>query len=236
MQEEWYELRIIVSDSFIDLIRKRATGEACKVLYRFKREVLLPIIEKRSIKNFLILDEFSDKDRFVLLRVNADEETSKQIKRDIEKTVQQSEFKQFFTHVELEVWSPLKDAKSRILSARKRAEQLGISFKGIPKGGWKVTGIKGYKLSPIGPILGPAIGLAGITAFPEWDVAPEDLEHKAELFARFMTNVVGQFTKAFLHEISEYIDDCWLLSVFIHLLLNSLSMWHEREARLFPCL
>ena len=216
----------------MDLIRKGAISEACKLLYRFKREVLLPIIEKRNIQNFLILDEFLDKERFVLLRVNVDEETSKQIKRDIEKMIQQNEFKQFFTHVKLEVWSPLEDAKSRILKARKGAEQRGVSFKGIPKGGWKVTGIKGYKLSPIG--LGPVIGLAGITTLPEWDVAPEDLEHKAELFARFMTNVAGQFTKAFLREISEYIDDRWLLSVFIHLLLNSLSIWYEDEARLFP--
>ena len=146
MQKKWYELRTIVSDSFMDLIRKGAISEACKLLYRFKREVLLPIIEKRNIQNFLVLDEFLDKERFVLLRVNVDEETSKQIKRDIEKMIQQGEFKQFFTHVELEVWSPLDDAKSRILSARERAEQRGISFKGIPKGGWKVTGIKSYTL------------------------------------------------------------------------------------------
>jgi len=50
LQEEWYELRIIVSDSFIDLMRKRATSEACKVLYRFKREVLLPIIKNEVFK------------------------------------------------------------------------------------------------------------------------------------------------------------------------------------------
>ena len=126
-----------------------------------------------------------------------------------------------------------KDAKNRILEARKRAEQLGISFKGIPEGGWKVVGIKGYRLH-VSPAIGPATGLKGMVITPEWNIASENLEHKAELFARFMTNVAGQFTKAFLSEVSEYVDDRWLLSVFIHLLLNSLSMWYGEEARLFP--
>ena len=57
---------------------------------------------------------------------------------------------------------------------------------------------------------------------------------KSEMFAKLMTKVLSRFTREFLREIPEYIEDRWLMSLFIHLLLNSISIWHETEVRMFP--
>lgn len=87
---------------------------------------------------------------------------------------------------------------------------------GVPEGGWKVLG------------RGQTDG--------NWVAGPDDLERKVEEFARFMTKVAGNFTRAYLNEFQERVDDPWMLSVFIHLLLDSVSVWQnsERRARDFP--
>jgi len=36
------------------------------------------------------------------------------------------------------------------------------------------------------------------------------------MFAKFMTKVLCKFTREFLRDIPEYIDDRWLTSLFIH--------------------
>jgi len=69
---------------------------------------------------------------------------------------------------------------------------------------------------------------------PQWKYAYEDLDLKIEVFVKFMTKVLSRFTREFLREMPEYIDDRWLMSLFIHLLLNSISIWHEPEVRMFP--
>ena len=61
----------------------------------------------------------------------------------------------------------------------------------------------------------------------------EDLDSKVEVFAKFMAKVLGKFTREFLEEIPEYVDDRWLMLLFMHLLLNSISIWHEHEVRMF---
>jgi chromosome segregation ATPase len=62
------------------------------------------------------------------------------------------------------------------------------------------------------------------------------LERKVEEFSRFMTKVTGQFTKAYIKEIPNVVDDPWMLSVFVHLLLDSVSIWQnlEKLTRDFP--
>lgn len=224
IKEKWYELRTWGSDELSTLIKENPI-KACEILYIFKREILLPIIEKHDIQDFLILDEFLGEDRFILLRVNVDEETVKQIKNNIDNIMKQSRFKRYFTDVKYKDWFPEKDANERILGARERAIKSGISFEGVSEIGWKVTGIKGYKFG---------LGLGECYVSINWAVAPDDIKRKIEVFSLFMTKVVGQFTKAFLSEFPEYIDDRWLLSLFVHLLLNSISMWQENEIRQFP--
>jgi len=118
-------------------------------------------------------------------------------------------------------WSPEDDARNRILSAAKR---IGLQ---LPPGkGWKAVGIESYRVE-LG--LGPHFKLE-----PQWRYTYEDLDLKVEMFAKFMTKVLSKFTREFLREIPEYIDDRWLMSLFIHLLLNSISIWHENEVRMFP--
>jgi hypothetical protein len=232
--EKWYEFRTWASESFINLLRAGETKKACRILYKFKREVFLPVIKEYGLKCPFILDEFLDRDRFILLRVKVSEDISNQIKQDLEKRIQDGQFKRFFINVELKYWPSKEDAKNRILDARKRAEQIGISFKGIPEDAWKITGMKGYNIGAI-PLKGTSsILIPTIAALPEWEASPDELDKKTEIFEQFMTKVAGEFTKIFLEEIPEYIDDRWLMSLFIHLLLNSLSIWYEDEARAFP--
>lgn len=199
---KWRELRFWYSERF------RSRGpEGWRVLYDFKRNSLLPILERYNIHDFLILDE----PEFVLLRIEVDEEKLSEIKRAAQSSVEQSPD---FTRVTVVDWSPEADARTRILGARERAREMGISFLGIPLGGWKITGRRAGR----------------------WIAAPDDLERKTGEFARFMSRVAGRFTRAYLQEIPQGVDDRWLLSVFIHLLLDSVSVWQrpEKEARAFP--
>ena len=89
---------------------------------------------------------------------------------------------------------------------------LGISFRDIPEGGWKIE----------------------TWCMGRWRARPDDLKVKTEKFARFMSKIIGKFTRAYLEEMPERVDDRWLLSVFIHLLLHSISEQRfERETRAF---
>ena len=174
--------------------------------YRFKKG-LLPILDKYEIDDFLILDE----GRFFLLRVELSNEIAKDFKKDLDDLVNKSAD---FDKVTPEYWSPETDARNRIIGSRETAEKkMRISFEGIPKGGWKIeTWCEG-----------------------RWITKPDDLNLKTEKFARFMSKVVGRFTRAYLKEIPERVDDRWLLSVFIHLLLHSISEQRfERGTRAFP--
>ena len=104
----------------------------------------------------------------------------------------------------------------RILEARERVRQrVRVSFEGVPEGGWKIE----------------------TYLEDRWIAKPDDLNLKIEKFARFMSKVVGKFTRAYLEEIPERVDDRWLLSVFIHLLLHSISEQRsEIEIRQFQAL
>jgi hypothetical protein len=173
-------------------------------VFAFKKEQLLPILEKHGIEDFLMLDE----PKFVLLRIDVSGESSKQIRSDLEKAIQTGPL---FSKVTVESWSPIDDARDRILAARERAK-LPIE---IPQGGWMVKGKK-----PDG----------------SWVVMPADLEKQAAAFSIFMSKVAGKFTKAYLKEMPYRVEDRWLMSVFVHLLLDSISTWQqeENEIREFP--
>lgn len=198
----WHQFNFYCSES---LLRLHPNSEFYDRFYCFKRG-LLPILDEYDIENFLILDE----GRFFLLRVDLEAEMGETLREDFDRLVDESVD---FDKVTVESWSPEEDARTRILGARERAVQMGISFEDIPEGGWKIeTRYRG-----------------------QWIVGPDDLNMKIEKFSRFMSKVVGKFTRAYLEELSERVDDRWLLSVFIHLLLHSISEQRfEKQTREFP--
>jgi hypothetical protein len=187
-------------------LRLYPNSEYFDKLFHFKKS-LLPILDKYCVEDFLILDE----GKYFLLRVEVSDETANKMKEDFDGLVYGNSD---FDKVVPTTWEPENDARTRILGARERAIQgLRISFEGIPEGGWKIeTWCEG-----------------------RWIAKPDDLSLKTEKFAKFMSKVVGKFTRAYLEEIPERVDDRWLLSVFIHLFLHSVSEQRfERETRAFP--
>lgn len=200
----WHQFNFYLNES---LRRLYPNSEYYDKLFNFKKS-LLPILDKYGIKDFLILDEGD----FFLLRVKVDKETAKYLNKDFNGLVSEnSDFNKVAPPTT--TWSPEDDARNRILKAREKAKQGGISFQGIPEGGWKIeTWCKG-----------------------RWIAKPDDLDMKIEEFARFMSRVMGKFTRAYLEEMPERVDDRWLLSVFTHLLLHSVSEQRfEKETRHFP--
>ena len=69
-----------------------------------------------------------------------------------------------------------------------------------------------------------------------WIVASEKLDKQVTAFSSFMCRVVGKFTKAYLKEMPYRVEDRWLMSVFLHLILDSISVWQkdENECREYP--
>ena len=168
----------------------------------------MPTLDKYRIGYFLILDEGD----YFLLRAEVGNETAEDLKKEFDRLVGESSD---FDDVTVTSWSPENDARQRILEARERAVQRGISFQGIPEGGWKIENRDGI----------------------HWIVKPENLDVETGKFAIFMSKVAGKFTRAYLEEMPKRTDDRWLLSVFIHLLLHSVSEQRfEKETRAFPAI
>jgi hypothetical protein len=175
-------------------------------LFAFKREHLVPVLEKHGIKYFLLLDE----PEFLLSRVEADDELAKGIESSLNESIR---FGSLFSKVTVARWTPEKDARERILAARERAH-VPIN---VSEGGWMVKG-----KSPDG----------------RWVMVGEDLDKQVRAFSLFMSRVVGKFTENYLKEMPYRVEDRWLTSVFLHLILDSISVWQkeEDESREFPYL
>jgi len=173
-------------------------------LFAFKRACLLPILEKHRVEDFLLLDE----PKFVLLRVEGEDRILKRIRLLLKQSIQPGSL---FSRLTVKTWSPIADAKRRILDARQRAKVPAE----IPEGGWMIQG-----KSPDGT----------------WVAAPENLDKQVAAFSAFISRVAGKFTKAYLGEMPYRVGDRWLMSVFLHLILDSISTWQqeENESREFP--
>jgi hypothetical protein len=200
---KWFEIQVLYSEEFK---RHSSWSET----YRLKRECFLPLLDRYEIVNFLTLDE----PEFVLFRVEVEEENIEGIKGDIQEFLDNDPK---FSTIKIVEWSPEEDARARILSAKQRAIDCGVTFPGgVPEEGWKIVGFE--------------------QTTRRWHGGPDDLERKVAEFSRFMARVNGQFTRAYLKEIENCVDDPWMLSVFIHLLLDSISIWQNQEkmARAFP--
>jgi|GEM_PF-5334599 len=171
-------------------------------VFAFKQKHVLPILEEYGVEDFLMLDE----PKFVLLRIDVNSKSAKQIYSDIEKAIQSEPL---FSKVTVESWSPTEDARNRILTAKEKMKILAD----IP-GGWMIK---------------------GKDSDGKWVAMPEDLDKQVAAFSIFMSKVAGKFTKAYLKEMPYRVEDRWLMSVFIHLLLDSISTWkpEEKEIREF---
>ena len=183
----WYDINPNPSDIFV-----------------FKKTYVLPMLERYDVEDFLMLDEPD----FVVLRIGINGESAKRILSDLEETIQ---METLFSRVTMGSWSPITDARDRILGARERAKIPAE----ITTGGWMIKG-----KTPNG----------------NWEAAPEDLDRQVAAFSIFISKVAGKFTEAYLKEIPYRVEDRWLMSVFLHLILDSISTWQkeESEIREFP--
>jgi len=186
-------------------------------MFMFKKTHLVPILERHGVEDFLMLDE----QKFMLIRVDTNGENAKRIFSSLEEAIRSIKL---FSQVTMGSWSPIDDAKNRILGARERAKNLPK----IPEGPTEIQGLAEI------PLRGWMI--KGKTPSGKWEAAPEDLDKQVEAFSIFMSKVVGKFTKAYLKEMPYKVEDRWLMSVFLHLIFDSIStcQTEENEIRVFP--
>jgi hypothetical protein len=150
---------------------------------------------------------FLDQHKFLPLRVRCLDKTFDELFTRLE-----GDLPPMFTHVSKEIWSPIFDAENRIISAKQRLSGDDYIF---GKVGWKIL---------------------GKDENDQWLMANEDLEKQSEAFSIFMTEVLGSFTKQYIERMPYMVEDRWMLSVFVHLMLDSISVWQdvEGEVREFP--
>lgn len=117
-----------------------------------------------------------------------------------------------FTRITKETWSPALDAENRIIAAKQRLSGDDYIF---GKVGWKIV---------------------GKDENDQWLITNEDLDKQVDAFSIFMTEVLGAFAKRYIEKMPYMVEDRWMLSVFEHLMLDSISVWQaaENEVREFP--
>jgi hypothetical protein len=170
------------------------------------RKSIIDILDQQDVVDFLVLNE----PEFVILRINVGQVAKRQIEHSLVDVIAQS--RGAFERLEVESWKPEEDARGRILSAGQRArEKFGLNI--VEGKGWKVSGLPG-----------------------EWIADEDDIDMKVKEFSTFMTRVVGDFTRSYVRHMPRQIEDRWLLSLLVHLLLNSISVdqRQETEVRYFP--
>jgi hypothetical protein len=147
-----------------------------------------------------------DQAAFMLIRICAADDVFDALMRQFE-----SDLPTQFREVTQENWSPEVDARERIQAAKVFLSADDYIKK---EEGWKILGRKEG----------------------EWLVAVEDMDKQVEAFSTFMSDVLGKFTQQYIESMPYMVEDRWLLSVFVHLMLDSISVWQEKEAevREFP--
>jgi hypothetical protein len=176
-------------------------------LFKFKKEQLLPLLNRLGLTYSLILDQ----QQFVLVRVQIDLEAESRLQEELSGAGSKNGL---FARVTVESWDPVDDARRRILDALERARKDAPVYTGKPLvggtagRGWKVAGRDAS---------------SGV-----WVVQDDNIDAKAIEFGQFMSRVAGEFTAAYIREMPRRIDDRWLMSLFLHLLLDSVST-HQGE-------
>lgn len=148
-----------------------------------------------------------DEPEFMLLRIPPENGLKENLLTSLEPSLAP-----IFSKITVERWSAIDDARNRILSSKKK-----LTNQPLPDddGGWEVRGKNDQG---------------------QWIISPTDLDLEVETFAKFMTNVTGKFTEAFISEMPSRIVNRWLMSLFLHLMMDSISIWQqeENEIREFP--
>ena len=182
---EWHELRLWYG-----------TPKNQNHLFEYKRTHMLSVLATHHIANFLVLDETD----FVVLRIEANKSIVEVVKLSLEGSIST-----LFSRITVEDWSPTKDARDRILSAKGKLPALPSAN---PDDGWAVH---------------------GKNQDGQWVITPENLDRQVSAFSTFMARVLGQFTGYYLREMPYRVEDRWLMSLFVHLMLNSISTWRSEE-------
>jgi hypothetical protein len=188
-------------------------------MFAFKQKMLMPLLDRLGVSYAFILDE----PEYVLVRLKLNsEEAREEARKGLEGVVAAS---LEFSALTVDRWSPEADARNRIQAALGRLSavaQLPTDFKGP---GWQIMG-----RVPSGALAGSLI------------IKDQDLDEKVAEFAAFISEVAGQFTLAYLRTMPGRVQDRWLKSLFVHLLLNSISTpnmpngGEEQEIREFPAI
>lgn len=178
-------------------------------VFRFKRETLLPALDACHIEYAFILDEPD----WVLVRVQVENDQRKvEILERLEASIKGTPL---FSHITVDTWSPEKDARDRIASALGKLGAPLQPTSGASGVGWEVTG-RGVKGA--------------------WVVQSKDFREQEEEFVKFITEVAGRFTLEYLRAMPRRVADRWLKSLFVHVLLDSIStnQGEEQQIREFP--
>lgn len=125
-----------------------------------------------------------------------------------------SSLEPIFLKITFASWSAIEDAKNRIRSSKQKLKNQNLPD---DKNGWEVKGKNNEG---------------------QWVYSPTDLDPEVEAFAKFMTHVAGKFTEAYISEMPSKVENRWLMSLFLHLMVDSISTWNpeEQEIREFPYL
>ncbi len=148
-----------------------------------------------------------DEPEFMLLRTPPEKGLKENLPTSLEPSLAP-----IFSKITVERWSAVEDARNRILSSKKKLQNQPLPD---DDGGWEVRGKNDQG---------------------QWIISPTDLDLEVEAFAKFMTDVTGKFTEAYISEMPSRIENRWLMSLFLHLMMDSISIWQqeENEIREFP--
>ena len=174
--------------------------------YIFIKESLIPLVDKLCINSFHVLNYFdqSKGEDFIRFRVDVSPEVKAQIENELYTLKKQTLIQDFTQHAH----NPRQDAEQRIKKVHKYLE---VFAKRQVKENWTIVGIN-----------------EGTPIFHEKN--EKELNEKLDAFESFLSHVLGQWTKTFVKEMKSKPEDMWLISVFVHLALNSITCHQGQES------
>jgi hypothetical protein len=165
----------------------------------FIRSHIVPTIMKVGITNFQMLNYFNPTqgEDFIRFRVEVAPAILMKVEDEIGRLKQKGRIRDYSK----ESYDPRLDAERRIESVRQKLEALW----GKPVSrNWKVVNLTDGTL---------IVDESDATAYAK----------KVEAFEAFLCRIVGKWTKLFVEEIDSKPDDRWLVSLFVHLMMNSIA-------------
>jgi len=163
--------------------------------YAFIREILFPYVEQNSIQNFLILNYRDPQCDMIRFRIETTEEGFENARTFLNGLVTANRIVRF----EEENWDPRTDATNRIEGAQRRIER----------------GLVGHEIYQEWIVSGKTGNL--------WMISRGDYARKVDQLTTLFGKVVGQMTKIFYKNFEEKPADIWLMSILLHLVINSLD-------------